>query len=161
MVKIQELRTCSLLKDFSEEELKQFSEYVELVAFTPDEVIFDEFEPSECFYLLKEGKVGIYRSDAFGRWVKIAAVYSGTPLGECAFFLRSSHSLRAVAETPVKAFEISRKSIEQIRDKNPKLLIKFMEIILSILSDRLKTEDRRFSNLCGFFSVPGGGRWKR
>ena len=161
MVDLKELRSCLLLKGFSEDELKVLSDYFELVSFKKGDLLFDEFDAPDCFYLIKEGRVGLYRSDNFGRWTKVAAVYGGTPLGECAFFLNSPHSLRAVAESPVKAFRIDKPSVEELKEKRPELLVKFMEVILSVLSERLKAEDRKFSELCGFFSVPGGGRWRR
>ena len=161
MVKLKELQECSLLKSFTNDELKELADYFDLTTFAKGELLFDEYDKPECFYLIKEGKVGLFRNDNFGRWTKVAVVYPGTPLGECAFFLGSPHSLRAVAESPVKAFKIDRASFDELREKRPELLVKFMEVVLSILAERLKTEDRKFSELCGFFSVPGGGRWRR
>ncbi len=161
MVKLEELKGCTLLKGFTEEELRLLADHFDFVKFEKGELLFDEFDPPNCFYLVKEGRVGLFRSDNFGRWTKVAAVYGGAPLGECAFFLNSPHSLRAVAETPVKAFRIDRSSFEALKEENPSLLIKFLEAVLSVLSERLKSEDRKFSELCGFFSVPGGGRWKK
>ena len=161
MVELEEFRECTLLKGFSDNELKELAGYFDLVTFGKGELLFDEYDRPECFYLIKEGKVGLYRSDNFGRWTKVAVVYGGTPLGECAFFLNSPHSLRAVAESPVKAFRIGRAAFDELKEKRPELLVKFMEIVLSVLAERLKTEDRKFSELCGFFSVPGGSGWRR
>ena len=161
MVKLEELRECALLAGFSDSEIKELTVYFTLTAFNRGQLLFDEYDRPECFYLIKEGRVGLYRSDNFGRWTKVAVVYGGTPLGECAFFLNSPHSLRAVAESSVKAFRIDRASFDELKKKRPELLVKFMEIVLSVLAERLKTEDRKFSELCGFFSVPGGSRWKR
>ena len=161
MVKVEELRECVLLAGFSDSEIKELTVYFTLTAFNRGQLLFDEYDRPECFYLIKEGRVGLYRSDNFGRWTKVAVVYGGTPLGECAFFLNSPHSLRAVAESPVKAFRIGRAAFDELKEKRPELLVKFMEIVLSVLAERLKTEDRKFSELCGFFSVPGGSGWKR
>lgn len=161
MVKLEELRGCSLLKGFSDEEVNELANYFTLVVFGKGELLFDEYDRPDCFYLVKDGKVGLYRSDNFGRWTKVAVVYGGTPLGECAFFLDSPHSLRAVAESPVKAFKIDRASFNELKEKRPELLVKFMEVVLSVLAERLKAEDRKFSELCGFFSVPGGSRWRK
>jgi len=157
----REIEECRLLEGLSDEEKEILSCYLERVSFEEGEILFDEFSPADAFYLLKEGKVGLYRSDNFGRWTKIAVVYGGTPLGECAFLLGKPHSLRAVAESKVKAFRIDRKSFSCLKEEAPSVLLKLLELIVKILSERLKSEDMKFSQVCGFFSVPGGLQWRR
>ena len=161
MVPLEALKSCKLLELFSPEELEVLARHFTFVQFKPGELLFDEFEPPKGFYLIMDGRVGLFRSDNFGRWTKIAAVYGGSPLGECALFLNSPHSLRAVAETELKALFLSKEEYEKLKEESPLLLMKLLEVVLKELSNRLKEEDRKYAQVCGFFSVGGGSQWRR
>ncbi|WP_456455074.1 Crp/Fnr family transcriptional regulator [Thermovibrio sp.] len=155
-----EIKECKLFDNFDEEELEILKEVLEKVNFKQGELIFDEFQPANEIFFITDGRIGLYRSDNFSRWMKVAHVYPGTPLGECAFFLNSSHSLRAIAEEPVKAFMIRKEGWEKLKERAPKAFLKLMENILSIIAQRLKSEDFKYSQICGFFSLSGGGKWR-
>ena len=152
---------CRLFDSFSTEEKAALRELLEVVDFKEGELLFDEFQEADSFYFISEGVVALYRSDNFGRWTKVAAVYGGVPLGECAFFLGKPHSLRAVAEKRVKALRLKKSSVEKLKLSAPKLYVKLLEKVLEVMAERLKSEDAKFSKICGFFSVPGGSRWRR
>ncbi|WP_456436482.1 Crp/Fnr family transcriptional regulator [Thermovibrio ammonificans] len=161
MVSTELVEKCRLFREFSEEEKELLARHFREVRFKKGELLFDEFEPAKGFFLISKGKVALLRSDNFGRWTKVAAVYGGVPLGECAFFLGTPHSLRAVAEEEVEALYLSREDYEALKAENPKLAVKLLEVVLNFLADRLKSEDRKFAQVCGFFSVSGGNRWRR
>ncbi|RKQ63563.1 hypothetical protein C7457_0437 [Thermovibrio guaymasensis] len=152
---------CRLFSDFSPIEKGTLSGVLIPVSFSKGEILFDEFQEADSVYFIMEGSVGLYRSDNFGRWTKVALIYKGTPLGECAFFLNAPHSLRAVAESPVKALKITKEGAESLKREAPKVYAKLVEKLVSVMAERLKSSDFKFSQICGFFSVPGGGRWKR
>jgi CRP-like cAMP-binding protein len=152
---------CRLFDGFSPEEKELLKGLLEVVEFKEGELLFDEFQEADSFYLILEGVVALYRSDNFGKWTKVAAVYGGVPLGECAFFLGKPHSLRAVAEKRVRALKVKRSAVEKLKISSPKLYVKLLERVLEVMAERLKSEDAKFSKICGFFSVPGGSRWRR
>ncbi|WP_457678926.1 Crp/Fnr family transcriptional regulator [Thermovibrio sp.] len=151
---------CTLFSQLSEKEKEVLKEFLEPVFFKEGEIIFDEFQRADSIFFIYEGVIGLYRSDNFGRWTKVAIVYKGAPLGECAFFLQKPHSLRAVAERPLKALKLTREKAEVLKEKFPSLYLKLLEKILAVMSQRLKSEDAKYSQICGFFSVPGGQKWR-
>ncbi|WP_456419103.1 hypothetical protein, partial [Thermovibrio sp.] len=75
--------------------------------------------------------------------------------------LRKPHSLRAVAEKPVKALKLTREGAEKLKREAPGVYAKLVEKLVAVMAERLKSEDAKFSQICGFFSVPGGNRWRR
>jgi len=152
---------CRLFSDFSPIEKGILSAVLTPVSFGEGELLFDEFQEADSIYFIMEGVIGLYRSDNFGRWTRVAAVYGGAPLGECAFFLRKPHSLRAVAEKPVKALKLTREGAERLKREAPGVYAKLVEKLVAVMAERLKSEDAKFSQICGFFSVPGGNRWRR
>ncbi len=152
---------CLLFRSFTEEEKELLSSMVDRVVFPVGKLLFDQDDEANAFFFLKSGRVGLYRKDNFGRWNKVAVVRGGTPLGECAFLLNKKHSLRAVAEREVIAFEISRENFERLKEEHPLTALKLLRLLVEILSLRLKEEDRRYAGICGFFNTPGGGGWRR
>ncbi len=152
---------CKLFEDFSPKEKEVLSSVLVPVSFKEGEFLFDEFSEADSIYFILEGTVGLYRSDNFGRWTKVAAVYGGAPLGECAFFLEKPHSLRAVAEKPVKALKLTKEGIYRLKGNHPSIYAKLVEKLVGIMAERLKSEDAKFSQICGFFTVSGGDRWRR
>ncbi|TCK06514.1 cyclic nucleotide-binding domain-containing protein [Phorcysia thermohydrogeniphila] len=161
MVKSSLVEECKLFSSFSPEEKEVLSQVLEDVSFEKGCLLFDEGDPADFFYFLREGRVALFRSDNFGRWNKIAVVYGGTPLGECAFLLGCTHSLKAVAERDVRALKIDRESFLRLKSEEPALAVKLLEAVVAVLSTRLKEEDRRYAEICGFFNTTGGRQWSR
>jgi len=161
VVKSSLVKECKLFSSFLPEEREILSQVLEDVSFDRDYLLFDEGDPADSFYFLREGRVALFRSDNFGRWNKIAVVYGGTPLGECAFLLECTHSLRAIAEEKVRALKIDRESFSKLKSEHPVLAVKLLEAVVAVLSARLKEEDRRYAEICGFFNTTGGRQWSR
>jgi len=111
MVESSLLKECKLFSSFLPEEREILSHFLKAVSFDRGSLLFDEGDPADSFYFLRDGVVALFRSDNFGRWNKVAVVYGGTPLGECAFLLGCTHSLRAIAEREVANIAIVAKLI--------------------------------------------------
>jgi CRP/FNR family transcriptional regulator len=161
MVKSCLVETCKLFDEFNEKEKELLSEILSEVEFQKEDVIFDQGDKAEEILFVREGKIGLYRSDNFGNWTKVALVSGGTPLGECSFFLETFHSLRAVAETNVKALSLSKEDHSYLKEKYPQIAIKFLEVVATIISIRLKEEDKKFADIFCFFRTPGGRIWSK
>jgi CRP-like cAMP-binding protein len=161
MVKSSLVEECRLFDSFLPEEKELLSEFLEEVDFDSGCQLFDEGDSADYLYFIREGRVALLRNDNFGRWNKVAVVYAGTPLGECAFILGCSHFLRAVAERDIRALRIDREGFLRLKEEYPALAIKLLEVITAVLSERLKEEDRRYAEICGFFNTTGGRQWSR
>ena len=160
MVKTSQVSECKLFSVFKQEEKEVLSSLLREVSFKEGELLFEEGTVADEVFFIREGKVGLYRRDNFGNLTKVAEVHGGTPLGECAFFLRAPHSLRALAERNVQAFSLSREGYEVIKEEHPEIAIKLLEVINGVMSQRLKEEDKKFADIFCFFRV-GGGSWIR
>jgi CRP-like cAMP-binding protein len=161
MVKSHLVETCRFFDGFNENEKELISEIFREVEFQEGDVIFDQGDEAEEILFVREGRIGLYRNDNFGNWTKVALVNGGTPLGECAFFLETFHSLRAVAETDVEALSLSREGYLYLKEKHVQIAIKFLEIVTNEISLRLKEEDKKFANIFCFFRTVGGEKWRR
>jgi len=160
MVRTSQVSECRLFSVFDQEEKEVLSSLLREVSFKEGELLFEEGTVADEVFFIREGKVGLYRRDNFGNLTKVAEVHGGTPLGECAFFLRAPHSLRALAERSVQAFSLSREGYEVIKEEHPEIAIKLLEVINGVMSQRLKEEDKKFADIFCFFRV-GGGSWIR
>ena len=158
MVKSCLVETCKLFDEFDEKEKELLSEILNEIEFQEKDVIFDQGDKAEEVLFVREGRIGLYRSDNFGNWTKVALVNGGTPLGECSFFLETSHSLRAVAETDVKALSLSKEGYSYLKEEYPQIAIKLLEVVATIISIRLKEEDKKFADIFCFFRTPGHRR---
>ncbi|GAB6077073.1 Crp/Fnr family transcriptional regulator [Desulfurobacterium crinifex] len=161
MVKSYLVETCRLFDEFNEKEKELLSEIFNEIEFQKGDVIFDQGDKAEEVLFVREGRIGLYRSDNFGNWTKVALVNGGTPLGECAFFLETFHSLRAVAETDVKTLSLSKESYSYLKEEYIQIAIKLLEVVTNVISVRLKEEDKKFADIFCFFRTVGGEKWRK
>ncbi|RUM91267.1 MAG: hypothetical protein DSZ26_01130 [Thermovibrio sp.] len=160
MVKTSLVNECKLFSTFNEKEKEVLSEFLNEVSFKKGKALFEEGSGADEFFFIRKGKIGLYRNDNFGNLTKVAEVHGGVPLGECAFFLGTPHSLRAIAEDDVRALSLSREKYELLKSNYPQLAIELIEIINGIVSERLKEEDKKFADIFCFFRV-GGREWRK
>ena len=109
------------------------------VIFQKGDIIFCEFEPGDCFYLIQSGRVQI--SKVMGDIEKtLDILYPGEVFGEMAILEEAPRSANAFALDQVKALAFNRANFEILMRGNPQIAMK----ILKLFTKRIYDQRRRF-----------------
>jgi hypothetical protein len=117
------------------------------VEYDAEEIILQEGEMGENFYLILEGKVAL-RKGHFTRPDSLqTSIGSGSVLGEIGFLLRVPRSLTVVAATPCKLIEIDHDRFHEMLEANLTAPYKLIRNISKILAERLFNLDNSYQKM--------------
>lgn len=114
-----------------------FSRFAKI--FPKGSVIFSEFEPGDCFYLIQNGRVQLIKIvNGFEKNLDI--LQPSEIFGEMAILENSPRSATAIAYDDVKALEFNKANFEQLMMGNPAIAMKLLKTFVK----RIYAQKRRF-----------------
>src|SRR5918997_5271141 len=117
---VQILSRVEILEPLSEEELRELLRRSPDTHLNPGETFFTPEDNSERLFILKKGRVRIFRqSDA--RELTLAEIEAGTIFGEMALTAQRLRGSYAQAMEPSILISISRPDLEHIIEENPQV----------------------------------------
>jgi CRP/FNR family transcriptional regulator, nitrogen oxide reductase regulator len=141
----------SLLKKSSVFSALDLDEEKELASLASDrnlvasETIFWEGDASEWFYLVRTGKVKIFKSSSSGKEITLSFFGPGEIFGEVAVLENQPYPASAQAVTPVSLIGIRKADFWNFILNHPPVALK----IISVLSGRLRESQSRLRDLAG------------
>lgn len=147
---IKSLEIIPLFEGLPENQLSDLATIALEKAFKKGASIFSEGDPGDGFYVVKEGRVKIYKISSEGKEQILHVFGSGEPFGEAPVFEGRRFPAHAEALMDTVCIFFPRKSFTELISKNPSLAMN----MLGVLSRRL----RRFAALVEDLSlkeVPG------
>jgi CRP-like cAMP-binding protein len=107
--------------------------------FPKGSVIFSEFEPGDCFYLIQSGRVQLIKIvNGFEKNLDI--LQPSEIFGEMAILENSPRSATAIAFDDVKALEFNKANFEVLMMGNPAIAMKLLKTFVK----RIYAQKRRF-----------------
>jgi len=107
--------------------------------FPKGSVIFSEFEPGDCFYLIQTGRVQLIKIvNGFEKNLDI--LQPSEIFGEMAILENSPRSATAIAYDDVKALEFNKANFEVLMMGNPAIAMKLLKTFVK----RIFAQKRRF-----------------
>ncbi|MBM7701301.1 Crp/Fnr family transcriptional regulator [Metabacillus iocasae] len=134
MDKIFLLSQISLFDELSMDDLKMIDTISEMKPVKKGTLILTPDSPIEALFLLKKGQVRLYRMNQSGKQFTIDILVDGNIFGETATLSLTDDQIYAEAMTDTYLCTISREQFEGFIEQNPKIALKF----INILSTRLK-----------------------
>lgn len=107
--------------------------------FPKGSVIFSEFEPGNCFYLIQSGRVELIKI-INGAEKNIDILQQGEIFGEMAVLDNSPRSASAIAYDEVVALEFNKENFEILLTGNPAIAMRLLKTFVK----RIYTQKRRF-----------------
>lgn len=127
---------------FSEAELKIFSSYCKNKSLNDGDVLIQDGEHGESMFIVKRGGVKILKMGFLGE-TAIAKVNPGEFVGEMAVIDFSPRSATAKVTGTTELLELSRDNFEKLKKEHPQIGIKLMDLLLRLLSLRLRNTTAR------------------
>jgi CRP/FNR family transcriptional regulator, cyclic AMP receptor protein len=137
--KLRLLSMVDILEPLSREEIRELSRRIPDTHYRRGQVLYAPKERGEALFMLKQGRVRIYRIGPDGREFTLTVVGAGTVFGEMALTAQRLENAYAEAIEPAVVCKMKRHDLERLVMDKPQVGLK----VMSVLSERLSlTEDR-------------------
>src|SRR5919199_491041 len=143
------LSMAHILEPLSEEELEELARRNPDARLEPGEIFFTPQERGEKLFILKEGRVQIYKTNPQGQEITIVVVEEGMIFGEMALTAQQLREAYARAIEPSIVVSLKREDLENLILRNPRVGLRLVER----LSERLRLCECRLEDI-SFKEVP-------
>ena len=147
--KIRLLSMVDVLEPLSREELEEFSRRVPDTHVEQGEIFYTPGDRSEALFMLKRGRVRLYKLAPDGWEFTLAVVEAGTMFGEMALTAQRLREAYAEAMEPSDICVLKREDLERIVRGNPDVGLR----MIRVLSERLRVCETRLEDI-GLKEVP-------
>jgi len=140
--------TCkNFVSSLTNEEVKIFTEYTELVEVGSREIFADIGEVGDNFYLILGGEVRLFQEDA-GQEIDVGSQGPGSLVGEMSFFDRKPRTIRLRARrSGARLLAISRPMYRRLTVEHPYIAVNLLEFIILSLDQLVRVACDDLTNL--------------
>ena len=133
----------SLFVEFTDEELADFLELLDVVEVKKGDVIVKQDDPGECMFILVDGGARVVHHSG-GRDIELASLQPGDFFGELALVDAGVRSADVIAEADCTLLRITQAVISAAAGVYPTAAFKFLIAIGRILVGRLRQTNQRY-----------------
>ncbi|MCH7699987.1 MAG: Crp/Fnr family transcriptional regulator [Chloroflexi bacterium] len=143
------LSDTDIFRDLSSQELSEIERVTAMSTCRKGKVFYTPGETGEVLFILKRGRVNLYRINPDGKKLITATIGPGTVFGEMSLVGQGMHDTFAEAAEECTLCVMSGVDVEHLLLSKPRVALRFMELIVS----RLHEVEARMENVA-FKSVP-------
>ena len=147
--KIGYLQMVDIFQDLTEEEIEEIDRAITMTTCRRGRIFYMPEDTSEVLFLLKEGRVQLYRISPDGKKLVIGTVGPGAIFGEMALIGQGMHNTFAEATEECVLLVMSREDVEHLLVTKPKVALRIFEE----LGSRLKETESRLEEIA-FKGIP-------
>jgi CRP/FNR family cyclic AMP-dependent transcriptional regulator len=141
--KLRLLSMVDILEPLSREEIKELSRRIPDTHIHKGQVLYTPKERNEKLFMLKKGRVRIYRVGPDGREFTQTVVGAGTVFGEMSLTAQRLENAYAEAMEPTVVCAMKRHDLERLVIDKPQVGLK----VMSVLSERLSLAEDRMEDI--------------
>lgn len=143
------LSETDIFRDLTDQDMDWVSQVTTMVTAKKGRIIYSQEEPAEVLFVLKRGRVQIYRLTPEGRKLVLDTLGPGTIFGEMALVGQHMHSSYAEAVDDVTLCVMSRIDLERVLTEKPRVALR----LLDVLGGRMRLLESQLEGIA-FKSVP-------
>jgi CRP/FNR family cyclic AMP-dependent transcriptional regulator len=147
--KIGYLQMVDIFQDLTETEMEEVDRATTISSCRRGKILYMPEDTSEVLFLLKEGRVQLYRISPDGKKLVIATIGPGAVFGEMALIGQGMHNTFAEAVEECVLYVMSRDDVERLLSTKPKVALRIFEV----LGRRLKEAESRLEEIA-FKGIP-------
>jgi CRP/FNR family transcriptional regulator, cyclic AMP receptor protein len=147
--KIQALSKIDIFQDLSRQEIDDIDRATTMVTCQPGRVFYGPEDTGEVLFLLKQGRVQLYRLSPQGKKLVVASLEPGALFGEMSLLGQGMHNTFAESIGECTLCVMSRSDIERMILEKPAVALRFLEA----LARRLREAEAMLEALA-FRSIP-------
>ncbi len=143
------LSDTDIFRDLTSRELEDLERLTAMSTCRRGKVFYTPGETGEVLFILKRGRVNLYRINPDGKKLVTSTLGAGTVFGEMSLVAQGMHDTFAEAAEECTLCVMSRSDVEHLLLSKPRVALRFMEMIAA----RLKDVETRMETVA-FKSVP-------
>lgn len=147
--KLRFLSELTVFQDLSPREMEELNRVTTMSTVPRGRVFYRPEEPGEVLFLLREGRVQLYRISAEGKKLVITTLGPHTLFGEMALLGTRMHNTFAEALEDCLIYVMSRNDLERLILNKPQVAVR----ILEVTGKRLLEAEKRLQNMA-FKGIP-------
>ncbi|MEA3277448.1 MAG: cyclic nucleotide-binding domain-containing protein [Pseudomonadota bacterium] len=126
---VQALKNVAFFSPLGESELEELGRSVMERRFEENQIIFEQGDPGDEFYIVSSGQARISYPSEEGENLLLAVVKDNDFFGEMALFDNSVRSATVQAVTPITCFTLTREAFLRCIESNPEVSKKVMSAL--------------------------------
>lgn len=147
--KLAYLSNIEIFQDLSQGELKEMDRQLTMSSCEPGRIFYMPEETGEVLFLLKKGRVQLYRISPGGKKLVVATLGPGTIFGEMSLVGQGMHNTFAEAVDDCLICVMSRPDVERLMRDKPQVAFRLVEA----LGERMTSLETRLEDIA-FKSIP-------
>jgi CRP/FNR family transcriptional regulator, cyclic AMP receptor protein len=147
--KVDYLESVDVFQDLSASEVETLGQKTTLMCYQAGHLFYMPDDPGEALFILKRGRVQLYRMSADGRKFVLAVLHPGAIFGHMALVGQRLHRTFAEALDECVICVWSREEVEQLLLEKPQVALRFLEVV----SQRLFLAEERLEEIA-FKRIP-------
>lgn len=147
--KLRYLSELTVFQDLSPREMEELNRVTTMSSVPKGRVFYRPEEPSEVLFILREGRVQLYRISPEGKKLVISTLGPHTLFGEMALLGAKMHNTFAEAVEDSDIVVMSRADLERLILSKPQVAVR----ILEVTGKRLREAEERLENMA-FKGIP-------
>ncbi len=147
--KLNYLSNIEIFQDLSQNELQEMDRQITMSTCEPGRIFYMPEETGEVLFLLKKGRVQLYRISPNGKKLVVATLGPGTIFGEMSLVGQGMHNTFAEAVDACLLCVMSRPDVERLMREKPRVAFRFVEA----LGERMMSLESRLEDIA-FKSIP-------
>jgi CRP-like cAMP-binding protein len=147
--KLTYLSNIEIFQDLTTSELAEMDRQITMSTCEPGRIFFMPEDSGEVLFLLKKGRVQLYRISPNGKKLVVATLGPGTIFGEMSLVGQGMHNTFAESVDECLLCVMSRADVERLMREKPKVAFRFLES----LGDRVTQLESRLEDIA-FKSIP-------
>jgi CRP-like cAMP-binding protein len=136
------LETLELFEGLSDEDLQRIGHTTRLVEHAAGYIFYMPDEPAEVMFILKQGRVQLYRMSTDGRKLVVAVMQPGAVFGHMSLIGQGLHNTYAEALDDCVICVWSRDEVERLLVRRPEVALRFLDA----LGKRLMQVEKRLTD---------------
>lgn len=146
--KINYLRMVDIFQDLSKSEMQEMDRTTTMSTCRRGKIFYQPEDTSEVLFILKKGRVQLYRLSPEGKKLIVGTIGSGTIFGEMAIVGQGMHNVFAEAVDDCLLCVMSRHDVERLILGNPAVALRIMKVMAERLSRaEAQLEDMAFKSI--------------
>jgi CRP/FNR family cyclic AMP-dependent transcriptional regulator len=147
--KIGYLHSVDIFQDLGEAEMEEVNRSTTMTTARRGKILYMPEDTGEVLFLLKKGRVQLYRISPDGKKLVIGTVEPGTIFGEMTLIGQGMHNTFAEAVEDCVLWVMSREDVEHLLVTKPKVALRLFES----LGKKLKEDETRLEEIA-FKGIP-------
>jgi CRP-like cAMP-binding protein len=140
--KVEFLETVDIFQDLSPHDIEGIGEQTTMAAYRAGHLFYMPSDPGEVLFILKQGRVQLYRISPDGRKLIVTILHPGAVFGHMALVGQHMYSTFAEALDDCLICVMDRLEVSRLLAEKPQVAIRFLEAI----GNRLLEAERRLED---------------